>query len=95
MHFVSYRTGAELHYWGVMDPRGTFVQMRQMDGKPMNEEWRIVSIEEDALTIETRPFGGKKRYQLSADGQIMKMSRLTATLNFNPPLPDLVFEKSK
>ncbi len=94
-HIVAYNTGAEFHYWGVMDPKGSFVQMRQMDGKPTNEQLRIVSVDKDALIIETRPFGGKKKYELSADGQIMKRSILTAALNLNPSLPDLTYKKSK
>jgi len=84
-----------LHYWGVMDPKGSFVLMHEMDGKPMNEEWRIVSVDKEGLIIETRPFGGKKKYQLSADGQIMKMSRLPGTVKFPVSLPDLTYTKSK
>jgi hypothetical protein len=94
-HLVEFENDTVLHYWGVMDPKGSFVQMRETNGKPMNEEWRIVSVDPDSLVIETRPFGGKREYLLSADGQTMKMIRLTAVLKLNPPLPDLIFQKTK
>jgi hypothetical protein len=94
-HLVGFDNGTVLHYWGVMDPEGSFVQMHQTNGKPMNEEWRIVSVDTDALVVETRPFGGKNRYQLATDGQTMIMHRLTATVMGYPPLPDLMFQRSK
>jgi hypothetical protein len=94
-HLVAFDNGTLLHYWGVMDPNGSFVRMSETNGKPMNEEWRIVSVDKDALVIETRPFGGRKRYQLSADGQMMTRHILTATVMGYPPLPDLIFQKSK
>ena len=95
-HLVAFENNdTVLHYWGVMDPKGLFVQMRQTDGKPMNEQWRIVSVDSSTLVIETRPFGGTKKYQLSADGQSMKMTRLTVAVLPGTPLPDFVFQKSK
>src|ERR1700691_4810148 len=94
-YLVAFDNGTVLHYSGVMDPSGDFVQMRQTDGKPMNEEWRVVSVDGDALIIETRPFGGKNRYHLSADGQFMQMSRLTATVMGNALSPDLTFQRLK
>ena len=94
-HLVAFDNGTVLHYWGVMDPKGGFIQMHETNGRPMNEEWRIVSVDKDALVIETRPFGGRERYQLSADGQIMTKHILTATVRGYPPLPDLIFQKSK
>lgn len=94
-HLIAFESGTVLHYSGMMDPKGNFVQMRQIDGKPMNEEWRVVSVDAAELIIETRPFGGKKKYQLSADGRLMKMSRLSQTLMGNPPLPDLTFQRSE
>jgi hypothetical protein len=94
-HLVAFDNGTVLHYCGVMDPKGSFVKMIQTNGEPMNEEWRIVSVNADALVIETRPFGAEHHYKLSADGQTMKMHRQKATLMSFPPLPDLTFQKSK
>lgn len=94
-HLVAYDKDSELHYWGVMDPKGGFVQMHQTNGKPMNEEWRIDSVDPDALTIETRPFGGKTRYQLSEDGQTMTAHILTARIASYPAPPAMVFQKTK
>lgn len=92
---ITVSSGAVFHYSGVMDPKGNFVHMREASGELMNKEWRILSLDSDELIIETRPFGGRNKYKLGADGQTMTMSRLTAAIKYDPPLPDLTFQKTK
>ena len=77
---VAYANGTELKFWTVTDMKGTPSKLTQEDGKPMNEEWRVIREEADAFVVDSRPFRRVVRYKVSPDGQTLTIREVSSTI---------------
>ena len=70
--------GYNPHYQLVTDMNGATSKLVEADGKPMNDEWRVIRSRSNAFVVESvGPFGGwKKEYVVSADGRTLTVHDL-------------------
>ncbi len=70
--------GYNPHYRLVTDMKGMTPKLVQADGKPMNDEWRVVRKQPNAFVVESvGPFGSwKKEYAVSTDGRTLTVHDL-------------------
>lgn len=70
--------GYNPHYQVMTDMKGATSKLVNADGKPMNDEWRVIRNKPNTFVVDSvGPFGGwKKEYAVSADGKTLTVHEL-------------------